>query len=131
MDAGSTFVGLGASAIFMYMMAYREFPDDPDEWKEFLLMTVFSPMPVTGRVFLNARGGFTPIETSANEFIETFWRIAKDPSFMRREAGASDWLYAIGLLTGTVPAELGSRLIDVAKGGDPLILPLGTEREIK
>ena len=128
MDAGSTFIGLGASAIFMYMMAYREFPDDPEEWKEFLLMTVFSPMPVTGRVFLNARGGFTPIETSANEFIETFWRIAKDPSFMRREAGATDWLYAIGLVTGTVPAELASRLIDVAEGGDPLILPLGTPR---
>ena len=128
--AGGTFIGLGASMMLMYMMAYRQVPEDEDDWKEFLLMSVLTPMPVTGRIMLNARANFTPIETSANEMIETAFRVLKNPTLIGREAGIRDYAYMAGLLSGMVPAELISRIGDVYFQGDPLRLIFGTQREL-
>jgi len=125
---GGTFISLGLSAFVMYMIAYRELPDDEEDWKNFLTMTIFSPMPISGRMITNAMSGYDPIEVNASEAITKMYRILKDPSIFGREAGFADYTYVLGLATGAIPAEFLTRLNRVRTGEDASLVLLGSQR---
>ena len=110
------------------MIAYRELPDDEEDWKNFLTMTIFSPMPISGRMITNAMSGYDPIEVNASEAITKMYRILKDPSIFGREAGFADYTYVLGLATGAIPAEFLTRLNRVRTGEDASLVLLGSQR---